>query len=153
MFSENEGAWLNGKCFFSKFSSDSSHATYLCNVFLCAQMPPTVRTLELCCQLLALQLSLLRGLQAQFLCCSYRDALILFPLHTSARLSKFVITDTSHFLLTQFHWSWRKSQARCFQDIAGHDHSDNATCKGKSLSATTCTSLAEQLDRRPLRKR
>ena len=67
------------------------------------------------------------------------------------RLSKFVITNTSHFLLTQFHWSWRKSQARCFQDIAGHDHSDNATCKGKSLSATTCTSLAEQLDRRPLR--
>ena len=56
---------------------------FSCDVFvqrvpLCPNAP-TARTLELCCQLLALQLSLLRGLQAQFLCSSYRDALILFP--------------------------------------------------------------------------
>ena len=47
------------------------------------------------------------------------------------RLSKFVITNILHFLLTQFHWSWQKSQARCFQDIdmtiAGHNLSGIAS--------------------------
>ena len=65
---------------------------FSCDVFVkCVPLSPnapTAHTLELCCQLLAPQSmvlsSLLRGPQAQFLCCSYRDALILFPLHTSA---------------------------------------------------------------------
>ena len=78
-----EGAFFQNLVPMKAFSCD----VFVQRVPLCPNAP-TVRTLELCCQLLAPQsmvLSpLLRGLQAQFLCYSYWEALILFPLHTSA---------------------------------------------------------------------
>ena len=102
---------------------------------------PNALTLELCFQLLAPQSmvlsSLLRGPQAQFLCCSYSTGMrwFSFPVHTSA-----VSPNLWSLIFRIFCW-------RSFIDLAENPRQDVSKIstwpwwqrQGESISATTCT--------------
>ena len=80
----------------------------------------------------------LRGPQAQFLCCLYRDALILFPVHTSAVPPNLWSLIFRIFCCRSFIDLAKKIQGKTFPGYQ-HDHQCNYMY------------WAEQLDQRPLR--